>query len=44
MGQLFLVRHGQASAFEENYDRLSSLGERQALLLGQLWLAACPFL
>ncbi|HUJ24474.1 MAG TPA: histidine phosphatase family protein [Myxococcales bacterium] len=37
MGQLFLVRHGQASAFEENYDRLSSLGERQALLLGQLW-------
>ena len=39
MGQLFLVRHGQASAFEENYDRLSSLGERQARLLGELWAA-----
>src|ERR1051325_2474013 len=37
MGQLFLVRHGQASAFEENYNRLSSLGEKQALLLGELW-------
>lgn len=37
MGQLFLVRHGQASAFEENYDRLSSLGEKQALRLGELW-------
>jgi broad specificity phosphatase PhoE len=35
MGSLFLVRHGQASAFEENYDRLSSLGERQARLLGE---------
>ncbi len=29
MGTLLLVRHGQASAFEENYDRLSTLGERQ---------------
>ncbi len=37
MGSLFLVRHGQASAFEENYDRLSSLGERQARLLGERW-------
>lgn len=37
MGTLFLVRHGQASAFEENYDRLSSLGERQARLLGEEW-------
>src|SRR5258708_28715277 len=37
MGTLFLVRHGQASAFEDNYDRLSSLGERQARLLGELW-------
>ena len=37
MGSLFLVRHGQASAFEENYDRLSTLGERQARLLGELW-------
>ncbi|MGZ6143770.1 MAG: histidine phosphatase family protein [Myxococcales bacterium] len=37
MGSLFLVRHGQASAFEDNYDRLSSLGERQARLLGEGW-------
>ena len=37
MGNLFLVRHGQASAFEENYDRLSTLGEKQALLLGEEW-------
>ena len=37
MGTLLLVRHGQASAFEENYDRLSTLGERQARLLGQSW-------
>lgn len=37
MGTLYLVRHGQASAFEDNYDRLSSLGERQALLLGEWW-------
>src|SRR5260221_2745342 len=37
MGTLYLVRHGQASAFEDNYDRLSSLGERQARLLGELW-------
>jgi broad specificity phosphatase PhoE len=37
MGTLFLVRHGQASAFEDNYDRLSTLGERQARLLGECW-------
>jgi broad specificity phosphatase PhoE len=37
MGTLYLVRHGQASAFEDNYDRLSSLGERQARLLGEWW-------
>ena len=37
MGSLFLVRHGQASAFEDNYDRLSSVGERQARLLGESW-------
>jgi broad specificity phosphatase PhoE len=34
MGTLALVRHGQASAFAENYDRLSSLGELQSRLLG----------
>jgi len=37
MGTLLLVRHGQASAFDDNYDRLSSLGERQARLLGEEW-------
>ncbi len=37
MGTLYVVRHGQASWFEENYDRLSTLGERQARLLGETW-------
>ena len=37
MGTLYLVRHGQASAFDDNYDRLSTLGERQARLLGEEW-------
>lgn len=37
MGTLLLVRHGQASAFEDNYDRLSTLGEKQARLLGESW-------
>jgi broad specificity phosphatase PhoE len=37
MGLLTLVRHGQASAFAENYDRLSTLGELQAKLLGACW-------
>lgn len=35
MSRLYLVRHGQASFGTGNYDRLSSLGERQARLLGQ---------
>ena len=37
MGELYLVRHGQANAgatTEEGYDRLSDLGHRQARLLG----------
>jgi broad specificity phosphatase PhoE len=37
MGTLLLVRHGQASAFEDNYDRLSTLGEKQARMLGESW-------
>jgi broad specificity phosphatase PhoE len=37
MGTLAMVRHGQASAFEANYDRLSTLGELQARLLGECW-------
>jgi len=35
MTRLYLVRHGQASFGSGHYDRLSPLGERQALLLGQ---------
>jgi broad specificity phosphatase PhoE len=35
MTRLYLVRHGQASFGAGNYDRLSTLGERQSLLLGQ---------
>jgi broad specificity phosphatase PhoE len=37
MGRLFLVRHAQASFLSQNYDKLSALGERQALLLGEYW-------
>lgn len=37
MGQLWLIRHGQASFLEKNYDRLSSRGEAQARLLGEYW-------
>jgi broad specificity phosphatase PhoE len=37
MGTLFLVRHAQASFLEQNYDKLSKLGEEQARLLGEFW-------
>jgi broad specificity phosphatase PhoE len=37
MGILFLVRHAQASFLEQNYDKLSKLGEAQAKLLGEYW-------
>jgi broad specificity phosphatase PhoE len=37
MSVLTLVRHGQASFFAEDYDRLSAVGERQSRLLGQFW-------
>ena len=37
MGRLFLIRHAQASFLEQNYDKLSALGETQALRLGQHW-------
>lgn len=42
MGELILVRHGQANSgatTEEDYDRLSALGHRQAGWLGE-WFAA----
>lgn len=37
MATLLLVRHGQASFLEQNYDKLSPLGEEQARLLGKYW-------
>jgi len=37
MSTLYLVRHGQASAGTDDYDRLSELGKTQAELLGQWW-------
>jgi broad specificity phosphatase PhoE len=38
MGQIYLVRHGQASFGTDNYDELSELGREQARLLGE-WFA-----
>lgn len=37
MSELILVRHGQASFGADSYDKLSTLGEQQALLLAQHW-------
>jgi broad specificity phosphatase PhoE len=37
MGILVLFRHAQASFLEQNYDKLSKLGEAQARLLGEYW-------
>ena len=37
MGSLILVRHGQASFGEKNYDKLSKLGHLQARLLGKFF-------
>ncbi len=38
MSILTLVRHGQASFLEKDYDQLSSLGEKQARALGEFWV------
>ncbi len=40
MGQIFLVRHAQASFAADDYDELSALGVEQSRLLGA-WLARC---
>jgi broad specificity phosphatase PhoE len=40
MGQVFLVRHGQASFGAADYDQLSAHGVEQSRLLGR-WFAAC---
>src|SRR4051794_9785284 len=37
MGRLVLVRHGQASFDQPEYDRLSPTGEAQARRLGTFW-------
>src|SRR5467141_4259724 len=37
MGILFLVRHAQAAFLEQNYDKLSALGEAHACHLGDYW-------
>ena len=37
MALLTLVRHGQASFLESNYDKLSERGERQSRILGEYW-------
>ena len=39
MSLLHLVRHGQASAGTDNYDRLSEIGKEQSRILGQWWLS-----
>jgi broad specificity phosphatase PhoE len=38
MSKLVLVRHGQASFFSEQYDKLSEMGERQSRALAEYWL------
>lgn len=37
MSTLYLVRHGQARLFTNDYDRLSELGYEQAAALGHYW-------
>jgi len=39
MGQLYLVRHGQASLGADDYDQLSPLGAQQSQRLGEHWRA-----
>ncbi len=39
MGHLTIVRHGQASFHDANYDNLSTLGREQARELGAWWVA-----
>jgi len=38
MGRLLLIRHAQASFLDQNYDKLSAIGEEQARRLGQYWV------
>jgi broad specificity phosphatase PhoE len=43
MGQLTLVRHGQASFGADDYDQLSTLGQRQSICLGAYWKQASEY-
>ena len=42
MACIYLIRHGQASFGQENYDQLSNLGEQQAERLGQTLASRLP--
>jgi len=42
MTTLYLIRHGQASFGQENYDQLSELGQRQATHLGNVLAKRLP--
>lgn len=37
MSTLVLIRHAQAKPFEKDSDRLSAVGEQQAIALGEFW-------
>lgn len=37
MSRLIIVRHAQASFFDEDYDKLSELGRQQSAFLGRYW-------
>jgi broad specificity phosphatase PhoE len=39
MSTLVLVRHAQATIFDEDSDKLSAVGEQQAIALGEFWKA-----
>jgi broad specificity phosphatase PhoE len=39
MSTLVLVRHAQSTTFEKDSDRLTVIGEQQAICLGQYWQA-----
>jgi broad specificity phosphatase PhoE len=41
MQKIYFIRHGQASFGAQNYDQLSSLGLKQAAVLGQYIAALC---
>jgi broad specificity phosphatase PhoE len=38
MSEMFMIRHGQASFGEKNYDRLSAIGIKQAQVTAQHWI------